>query len=97
MNNITEDEVLNECGMDALCFLRLLRMGYKISCLCALNAIWLMPLYKTAPPSAETDYINDNVVKVTISNVPAGSPRLVGTVLAAYTLFGYVMYLILQV
>jgi Calcium-dependent channel, 7TM region, putative phosphate/Late exocytosis, associated with Golgi transport/Cytosolic domain of 10TM putative phosphate transporter len=93
MNSITEDEIMAECGMDSVCILRLLMMGYKICLLSMLNAIWLMPLYATA--KSDTN-ITDPVVSLTIAKVSSGSPRLIGTVLATYVLFGYVMYLILK-
>jgi hypothetical protein len=96
LRSVSEDEVLDECGMDSLCQLRLLWMGYKISILCAFLSIFLMPLYATAEDSEETDYITDAIVSITISHVPAGSNRLIGTALAAYVLFFYVMYLILK-
>jgi Calcium-dependent channel, 7TM region, putative phosphate/Cytosolic domain of 10TM putative phosphate transporter/Late exocytosis, associated with Golgi transport len=70
-------------------------MGYKICLLAALNAIWLMPLYSTA--ASDTDSTNiDPVIAVTITKVQNGSPRLLGTVVATYLLFGYVMYLVLK-
>jgi len=97
LNAVTEDEILSECGLDALCFLRLLRMGYKIAVVSCLNALWLLPLYATAKTTEETAYITDRVVKLTIAHVPEGSTRCIGTVLAAYVLFGYLMYLILVV
>lgn len=97
MNAATDDEILDECGMDSLCFLRLLSMGYRISCISALNAIWLLPLYKFTESDEITEKITDPIAQLTIGHVPAGSPRLVGTVIAAYILFGYMMYLILQV
>lgn len=97
LNVITEDEILSECGLDALCFLRLLIMGYKIAVLSCFNAIWLLPLYATAPTDAVTELIMDPVVKLTIANVPDGSIRCIGTVIAAYILFGYICYLILKV
>jgi len=97
LNAITEDEILNDCGLDALCFLRVLRMGYRIAVVACFNAIWLLPVYATAPSDDATDDITDRVVKLTIAHVPVGSKRLIGTVIAAYILFGYVMYLILAV
>lgn len=93
MNAVTEDEILAECGLDSLCILRLLGVGYKIALLSIFNAVWLMPLYATATPDAT---ITDPFVTVTIANVASGSTRLIGTVIAAYILFGYVMYLILR-
>ncbi len=93
LNAITEDEIMLECGMDSVCILRLLMMGYKICLLAGMNAIWLMPLYATAPSDGT---VTDPVISVTIAKVANGSPRLIGTVLASYLLFGYVMYLVLQ-
>ena len=93
LNAITEDEMMLECGMDSVCVLRLLMMGYKLCLLAGMNAIWLMPLYATAPSDGT---VTDPVISVTITKVANGNPRLIGTVLASYLLFGYVMYLVLQ-
>jgi Late exocytosis, associated with Golgi transport len=97
MNAFTEDEILEECGMDSLCYLRLLYMGYRICGVCVFLAIVLMPVYKYAPITSQNSSIKDTIVQITITNVPDGSPRLVITVVAAYILFGYVMYLIVEV
>lgn len=67
---VTEDEVMNECGLDALCFLRILKCGFRISLLGMCNAIWLMPLYDGAGTSEETEYISDSIIEVTIAHVP---------------------------
>jgi hypothetical protein len=93
---ITEDELMHECGLDALCFLRVLKCGVRISLLGVFNAIWLMPLYAGADTSGETEFITDSIIEVTISHVPSGSKRLIATTIAAYLIFGYTMYLILK-
>jgi Late exocytosis, associated with Golgi transport len=93
INSYTDDEMLDYCGMDALCFLRILSMGYRICGIGVLNAVVLMPLYSTASSTITSDRIK----KVSMSNVEVGSYRLVVSVLCAYLLFGYVMYLILEV
>jgi hypothetical protein len=93
---ITEDELLKECGLDALCLVRISQMGYKLTRAGILNAIWLLPLYATAEDSDETSSITDRIVRVSIANVPSGSARLIGTVVASYVVFGYAMYLILE-
>lgn len=95
LQKFTDDEIMEQCGMDSLCFLRTLRMGAKLCLLGVFNSIWLIPLYATAEESAETSNIDDAVVSATVANVPSGSARLVGTTLAAYLLFGYTMYLIM--
>jgi len=93
---VGDDDFREECGMDFLCFDRILKMGCRIAVAGMLNALWLLPLYATAVESDETDDIVDGIVEVTIGNIPSGSKRLLGTVLASYIFFGYVMYLILQ-
>lgn len=95
---IPEDEFMKECGMDALCYVRILRMGYKICLMGIFNSIWLFPAYATAPEDTSKNAvpITDRIVETTIAHVPPGSPRLIATSLAAWCLFGYTMYLILQ-
>ena len=61
---ISEDEILDQCGLDSLCFLRALQMGYRLCCVGALNAIWLMPVYATAKDHSETTSITDPVQQV---------------------------------
>ena len=70
-------------------------MGYKVSCVGVYNAFWLFIVYATSPSSPETAYITDGVTKISIANVPSSSARFIATVIAAYVLFGYIMYLIL--
>lgn len=105
----TEDEeFLQECGMDATCSVRIIRMGFRLSLVALFNMIWLIPVYYTAKGGLlffkynnETnnpnndDAIVDRVSQSTISNVPAGNSRLFATVVASYILFGYTMYDIL--
>lgn len=96
LNTHTDDELLEHCGLDALCFLRTLSMGYRICALGMFNAFWLLPLYYTCETTSDTVSVTDPVAQLTTANVPKQSPRLVGTALAAYILFGYTMHLILQ-
>lgn len=93
---LTDSEILDECGMDALCFTRVLEFGLKLSVVGMLNALWLIPVYKTAASSPETDYITDPIVSISVSHVPSGSYRFCATVVAAYVIFGYAMYNILK-
>ena len=91
---ISDDDLLDACGMDALCFLRALRFGRRLSYIGCLNGFWLIPLYYTAPTSPETAYLTDPLVITSLSNLPTGSRRFLGTVIAAYITFIYSMYLI---
>lgn len=92
--SVEEHELMEECGMDAVCFLRALQFGRQLCALGILNALWLIPLYGTAPESSETDYLKDGLVKISIANVPSSSLRFLGTVISAYITFPYAMYLI---
>jgi hypothetical protein len=92
----SDDEIAEACGLDALCFLRTLWMGKKVCLLGMLNSLWLIPVYATSESSPETDKVTDWVVRITVSHVSPGSPRLIATVLSAYICFGYIMYLIVQ-
>jgi hypothetical protein len=93
---VTDSEMLDECGMDALCFTRVLEFGLKLSAIGMLNAIWLIPVYITAESSPETDYITDPIISISVSNLPPGSYRFCATVVGAYVIFGYTMYNILR-
>jgi hypothetical protein len=93
---VSDSEILDECGLDALCYTRVLEFGLKLSLFGVFNALWLIPVYKTAKGSDETDYITDSIQSLSIANVPSASNRLFGTVLAAYLIFGYTMYNILK-
>lgn len=92
----TDDEIREQCGLDALCFLRMMYFGYKLALVGIFNSIWLFPTYATSEPSAETSYITDRVAQLTVSYVPSGSPRFIATVVASYIVFFYSMYLILK-
>lgn len=89
---VSEEMLFEHCSLDLLCLARLLHMGFRISLVAVFNAIWLLPLYSTAPISQDTANITDSVASLTIAKVPSGSSRLVGTSLAAYIFFGYFMY-----
>jgi hypothetical protein len=92
--DVTDEEIFKDCGMDAMCFLRALRMGRKLSLCGCFNAIWLIPLYMTAKESEETAYLTDIWVEMSVSNLPSSSPRFLATVLASYIVFFYTMYLL---
>jgi hypothetical protein len=92
--DVTDEELFKDCGMDAMCFLRALRMGRKLSLCGCFNAVWLIPVYATAKESDETAYLTDLWDEISISNLPSSSPRFLATVLASYILFFYAMYLL---
>jgi hypothetical protein len=92
---ISDDEILDQCGLDALCFLRVITLGFKVCCVGIFNSIYLLPLYATAEESVETASVVDTLEVLSLSNVPSGSKILLGTVFGVYILFGFTMYLLL--
>ena len=93
---IPDTAILEQCGLDALCFLRVLQFGFKISCVGIFNSVWLIPMYATASSAEETQDIQDPIEELTTAHVPDGSRRLIGTVVSAYILSFAFMYFLLQ-
>ena len=92
----TDQEIFDQCGLDATVFIRILQLGFKISIAGCLNAVYLIPVYNYAQ---KTDYnadITDNQDKISIANMNKDDGGMYGTVIASYLVFGYTMYLILQ-
>ena len=90
--SFSEDELLETIGLDALCFLRVLNMGFRLSCIGVCNSIWLFPVYTTIANSQADDPVKGSTINI----LPDGSPRFAATVVASYVFFGYVMYSILK-
>ena len=93
--HLSDDEMMEHCSLDALCLLRTLKLGMKLCLVGILNSVWLFPLYSWAPSASDTDDVTDPIARLTVSHLPNESPRFIGTVVAAYILFGATMYLIL--
>lgn len=96
---VDDDEIQDQCGMDTLCFFRMLRFGRKLALMGCFNAIWLFPLYRLGgnESSLATLSIGSRpMASISIVNVPSGSKTFVGTVVAAYVLFLYSMWLVLK-
>jgi hypothetical protein len=91
---VSDDEFMNSCGLDALCFVRALRLGEKLCLVGMANALFLIPLYWTAEESEETAYLQDPFIKMSIANLPNSSTRFAGPVLAAYIVIFCSMHLI---
>jgi calcium permeable stress-gated cation channel len=96
LNDIPDKAFMEQCGMDALCFIKILRWAFKVAAVSAFNALWLIPVYGSSEESEETAYITDYIASITTSNVPPGSPRLIATTIAAYIVFGAALYFLYQ-
>ena len=94
--SVSDDELLETCGMDALCYLRCLRLGTKFTVMGTINSIWLVPLYLTAESSRETDLLTDPFVLMSVANVPIESLRFIGTIVATYITVLVSLYLIVN-
>jgi TolA-binding protein len=92
---LSDSELLDECGMDALCYTRVLELGVKLAAMGMVVSLVLIPVYVTAPVGSETEGITDIVVRMSTTNVPSGDYRFLATVIGAYCIFGYAMYNIL--
>lgn len=92
--SFSADELQEIIGLDALCFLRLLNMGFRLACVGAFNSIWLLPVYGTAEKSPDAPEHDAVVNEVSFNDLQDGSPRFVATVIAAYVFFGFTMYTI---
>jgi hypothetical protein len=77
---VDDDQLLQSCGMDALCFLRCLRLGTKLSLVGCINAIWLIPTFYTAQGS--TRIASDKFVLMSVANLNPSSPRFAAVVVS---------------
>ncbi|KAL3916881.1 MAG: hypothetical protein SGILL_004973, partial [Bacillariaceae sp.] len=92
---VTDDQLLTNCGMDAMCFLRCLRLGTKLSLIGCFNAIWLIPTFYTAGGLSEIEE-EDKFVLMSVANLHPGSPRFAAVVVAAYIMVIASLYLLFQ-
>ena len=91
--SFSEEQLLETIGLDALCFLKVLNMGFRLSCFGCVISIVLIPVYATSNRSQDYAYFEDDPAQdTTIRILPGGSRRFAATILAAYFFFGYTMY-----
>ena len=86
-------DMVEEIGLDAVCFLRLMNVGLRLAIIGCLNSVWLFPVYLTAKDIEDED---DSVNKVSINVLPEGSNRFFATVVASYFFYGYAFYTLLK-
>ena len=91
---VSDVELTDECGMDALCVSRVLEWGTRLTLFGSLvGCLLLMPVYATAGGVHDGE---KGIERINTSNVPNGSQCFLATVVAAYLVFGYVMYTTLE-
>lgn len=107
----TDQELLEHCSLDAVCVLRIVRLGRILSLVGVFCSLFLIPVYETAPSSssiptaaAEDGAFNETIteqgeefwIKSTTTFLPKRSNRFLAPVAAAYVFFGCFMVLILK-
>jgi calcium permeable stress-gated cation channel len=92
----SDRELCEQCGLDALVFIRILQLGFKISVMGCLNAVYLIPVYFYAQKTDDNSGVIDDLDKCSIGNMNRGDSRMYGTVVASYLIFGTTMYLVVR-
>mmetsp|Transcript_46447 Transcript_46447/g.90721 ORF Transcript_46447/g.90721 Transcript_46447/m.90721 type:complete len:921 (+) Transcript_46447:28-2790(+) len=103
---VSDEEVFNHCGMDAIVFIRCLRYGLKVSYAGMFTSLFLIPVYATSCSQIEMIAQNktcvgrglgaDPLEAATLGAIPDGKIQLLVPVFAAYIVFGWALYLILE-
>lgn len=93
---VSDEEIMERCGLDTLSFLRFLRMGQKVALVVIALSVVLLPLYATAtPPPANRSNI-DPLERINMSNLGEHDLRLWASTIAAFIVCFFAMYLILK-
>jgi hypothetical protein len=91
--SFSQEELLEGIGLDAVCFIRILNMGFRLACVGCFNSIWLFPVYMTSEQDTDIP-VSDDVKEVSVNTMRPGDTRFVATVVASYIFFGYTLYTI---
>lgn len=94
--SFSQEELLEGIGLDSLCFIRILNMGFRLACVGCFNSIWLFPVYMTSEQDPELKTDDDRIREVSVNTMIPGDIRFVATVIAAYIFFGYTFYTIFK-
>lgn len=88
---ITDEELFADAGLDAVAFIRMLRLGTKVALVGCCNAIYLLPVYKYQGVSpGKTDALDQH----SLGHLPNGSAAMVATLLASYVIFVWTLFLV---
>ncbi|OQR90886.1 hypothetical protein THRCLA_09167, partial [Thraustotheca clavata] len=88
---VSDDEIIEHCGLDALVLLRFIRLGRKLSSCGILLSVILFPVYSTANWTSSNLDILD---RVEITSIKPNDNRFWAAVLCMYVMSGYCMYLL---
>ncbi|KAF4657464.1 hypothetical protein FOZ61_006258 [Perkinsus olseni] len=86
---ITDEELFADAGLDAVAFIRLLRLGTKVALVGCFNAIYLLPIYKYQGEGAD-----DALDQHSLGHLPNGSKAMWATLVASYVIFSWTLFLV---
>ncbi|KAF0689723.1 Aste57867_18834 [Aphanomyces stellatus] len=93
---MSDDAIFDNCGLDTLVFLRVLRLGRKLAMAGVGLSAALFPLYATGTNPEEAAGLRkdiDPLERITMSNLSNGEWRLWCSVVGMYLMSFYAMYL----
>lgn len=96
VRRVSDDELLERCGLDTLSFLRFLRLGQKVALLAVTLSAVLLPLYATAAPPSIARADADPLERINMSNLREQDRRLWAPTVASYVLSGFTLFLLLK-
>lgn len=93
---VSDEELLERCGLDTLTFLRFLRLGQKLALQAVGCSAVLFPLYATAESGVTRRTSIDRLLRISMSNLPEKSDRLWAPTVAAFVMAAFAMRLLVQ-
>ncbi|KAF4660508.1 hypothetical protein FOL47_007137, partial [Perkinsus chesapeaki] len=90
---VSDEEIYEYAGLDAAAFVRLLKMGVRISLMGCFNSVYLIPIYKYQDRDKSAGE-SDPMQSWSLGNLLNGDTAMIATLIASYLFFGYAMYLI---
>ncbi|XP_031475831.1 CSC1-like protein At3g54510 isoform X2 [Nymphaea colorata] len=94
---VTEDELMRNCGLDALVVIRLFKFGIKLFVPCSVvGLLVLVPVNCTSQERSSSITLSYSIDSFTISNIGRGSNRLWVHFSCLYVVSLYALYLLYQ-
>ncbi|CAI5744084.1 unnamed protein product [Peronospora destructor] len=94
---VSDDQILQKCGLDTLTFIRFLRLSQKLALLAIGCSALLFPLYATATVATLSDQGSiDPLTRISMSNLPEQSDRLWAPTVVAFVMAIFAMRLLIK-